>query len=253
MSSSLRDGEPAPPPLLLDPLLGYLNTRRKDGDDGESPPSPPDGRIDVDAAVSDLTTRGYHVVRSVLTEDECDAALGRLWDFVEDVSGGCVARSDPRSWYPLHQCRTADDRPVELRAGEEEDEDSRPIICRDPDVEGGDVDPWPHTGYGSFPDMFQSLGAGLVLGDVREILAERVYGPLFGTDDLASSKEGFTFCRPLVVEDDGGRGLVWDPYGESREANGSNRRRPLFRVCGRDQPSSGSGATAKLLSSAHSS
>ncbi|EJK72271.1 hypothetical protein THAOC_06209, partial [Thalassiosira oceanica] len=99
MSSPLRDGDPAPPPLLLDPLLGYLNTR-KDGDDADGPPSPPDGRMDVDAAVSDLTTKGYHVVRSVLTEDECDAALDRLWDFVEDVSGGCVARSDPRSWYP---------------------------------------------------------------------------------------------------------------------------------------------------------
>ena len=85
--------------------------------------------------------------------------------------------------------------------------------------------------------MFQSLGAGQVLGDVREILAERVYGPLFGTDDLATSKEGFTFCRPLVVEGEGGgEGLVWDPYGESRD--GSDRSRPLFRVCGREQPNS---------------
>ena len=153
MPSPLLDGEPAPPPLLLDPLLEYLNTRRKNGDADVRPRSPPDGRLDVDSAVSDITTKGYHVIRSVLTDDECDAALGKLWDFVEDVSGGCVVRSDPRSWYPLHQCSSTDGRPIAVRqAGEEDGEDVSPLLCRDPNVEGGDVDPWPHTGYGSFPD-----------------------------------------------------------------------------------------------------
>jgi len=48
--------------------------------------------------------------------------------------------------------------------------------------------------------MFQSLGAGYVLGDVRQHLAERIFEPLFGTRELLCSKEGFTFCRPLIVD-----------------------------------------------------
>ena len=140
---------------LVDPLLNYIS-----GD------------------CSGLKTKGYHVIPSVLTKDECNEALHKLWDFVEDVSGGCIDRDDPTSWYS-------------------------PSIDNDGEEEREDVDPWPHSGDQSSPDMFQSLGAGYVLGDVRVRLAERVFQPLFGTRELLSSKEGFSFCRPLIAELDG--------------------------------------------------
>lgn len=110
-----------------------------------------------------LLTEGYCVLPSILTEDECREAIASIWDFVEDTSSGIVSRSDPSTWYP--------------RDGQ---------------------DPWPHTGYKTFSDMFQSNGAGWVLGSVRELLAERVFEPLYQTRELHSSKEGFTFHRPTV-------------------------------------------------------
>ena len=48
----------------------------------------------------------------------------------------------------------------------------------------------------SFLDRFQSLGAGWLLGNIRELLAERVFEPLCQTKQLHSSKEGFIFHRP---------------------------------------------------------
>ncbi|KAL9180254.1 hypothetical protein ACHAXT_008224 [Thalassiosira profunda] len=214
--------------LLVDPLLKYLATSNRS--------KFASSRLDVDAAIKALTTEGYYRVPSVLTASECDEALGRLWDFVEDVSGGCVARSDPTSWYPRHEVSISG-----------RDDDARraasPIISADPQ-EHDDLDPWPHTGYGSFPDMFQSLGAGLVLGDVREMLAERIFGPLFGTRELLSSKEGFTFSRPLVVDleeegcvSNGEAKLAWRPSHLQPNDN-TQRLRPLFWVCGKPQPRS---------------
>jgi hypothetical protein len=35
-----------------------------------------------------------------------------------------------------------------------------------------------------------------VFNDLREQLADRVYGPLFGTDELHCSKDGFALLRP---------------------------------------------------------
>lgn len=116
-----------------------------------------------------LLTDGYCVLKSVLTHDECKRAVSDIWDFVEDVSSGIVNRSDPSSWYPS---------------------------------EDG-LDPWPHTGYKSFSDMFQSYGAGFVMGThVREALAERVFEPLYQTRELHCSKEGFTFHRPTAPVED---------------------------------------------------
>jgi hypothetical protein len=48
----------------------------------------------------------------------------------------------------------------------------------------------------SHPDepFFESDGAGWLMSNLREILADRLYAPLFGTTELHSSKEGF-YCR----------------------------------------------------------
>ena len=114
-----------------------------------------------------LQTDGYIVLKGVLNADECAAEIERMWDFVTTVSPG-VTRGDPSSWYP---------------------------------AAAGGADPWPHSGWRSFNDMFQSHHAGWLFSGLREKLASRVFEPLYGTRELHSSKEGFTFHRPT----DGGR------------------------------------------------
>ena len=111
-----------------------------------------------------LETDGYLVLRGILTAAECAEELERLWDYVQTVSPA-VRRSEPESWYP---------------------------------AAAGGGDPWPHAGWKSFADMFQDKHAGWLFGALREKLAERVFEPLFGTDALHSSKEGFTFHRPTA-------------------------------------------------------
>jgi len=113
-----------------------------------------------------LLTQGFCVLPSILTAEECKLAVQLMWDFVEDTSSGSVNRNDPSTWYPSSQ--------------EEE------------------VDPWPCTG--SFANLHQSLGAGWLLGDLREQLADRVFEPLYETRELHSSKEGFTFHRPTAPD-----------------------------------------------------
>lgn len=46
--------------------------------------------------------------------------------------------------------------------------------------------------------MFQTLAAGWVNGSVREALAERVFEPLYQTQESHCSKEGFTFHLPTA-------------------------------------------------------
>lgn len=121
------------------------------------------GRRVLDA----LQTDGYVVLPDVLSPSECDAELERLWSFVTTVAPS-VRRDEPRSWYPS---------------------------------EPGDADPWPHSGWRSFSDMFQTHHAGWLFSELREKLAERVFEPVFGTHELHTSKEGFTFHRPT----EGGR------------------------------------------------
>ena len=100
----------------------------------------------------------------VLSRDECAAALEKMWSFVEGVSPA-VRRDAPDTWYPSAE---------------------------------GAADPWPHSGWKSFSDMFQDNGAGWLFGDERELLAERVFSKLYGTRELHASKEGFTFHRPTA-------------------------------------------------------
>ena len=93
-----------------------------------------------------------------------------MWEFVEAVSPG-VDRHKPDTWYPAPAADATAD---------------------------GDaaVDPWPHSGWKSFSDMFQTHHAGWVFGELREKLAERIFEPLYATRELHCSKEGFTFHRP---------------------------------------------------------
>jgi hypothetical protein len=125
-----------------------------------------------------------------------------------------VQKNKPSTWYP-------EGRLTQLL---ENDESSKSFqTCQDHSHED---DPWPHTGYNSFPDMFQSLGAGYLLGCMRVIMAQRVFEPLFGTQELHASKEGFTFARPTVVS--------FGQHGESYRWS-----RPKYttqvKVCGKTQ------------------
>jgi hypothetical protein len=109
-----------------------------------------------------VETDGYVVIPGVLSEEECQVEMDRLWDFLEAISPG-ISRNDPESWYP----KGSDDE-----------------------------DPWPHSGFGLLPDNFQSYQSGWLFSDLREKLADRVFESLYGTRELHSSKEGFTFLRP---------------------------------------------------------
>lgn len=137
-----------------------------------------------------LLTEGYAVLPKILTSHECDQALDAMWDFLHDTSSGIIVRSDPSTWYKesSHQ----------------------------------QMEPWPSTGYKTFVDMFQSLGAGWVLGDVRETIAERVFEPLFQTRELHCSKEGFTFLRPTA------------PTGAVITTSAIPTQKPMM-VCGKEQ------------------
>lgn len=83
---------------------------------------------------------GY-VLRSTLTNVECDNAVQQVWSFLEDTSSG-----------KLH---------------------SEASLCKEA------------SGYWS------ANGAGFLLGRVRELFADRLYEPLYGSTELHSSKEGF--------------------------------------------------------------
>ena len=70
-----------------------------------------------------LSSDGYVVLRGVLDREECAAELERMWRYVSALSPGLV-RDEAESWYPS---------------------------------EAGGADPWPHSGWKSFSDMFQVI------------------------------------------------------------------------------------------------
>ena len=152
---------------------------------------------------------------------------------MEDVTSGIVKRNDPKSWYPSNEISVVNNG--EVLGGSSSATESNANGNKE------DLDPWPHVGYASFPDIMLSLGAGYVCGSAREYLAERVFEPLFGTRELVCSREGFTFFRPLVVDLDESSGsqLVWNPYNSNPPTKGSSDEelhfRPLLKVCGKPQ------------------
>jgi hypothetical protein len=105
---------------------------------------------------------GYVVLPAIFTASECATELDRLWDFIEATSPS-LSRDRPETWYPRSS---------------------------------SDPDPWPHSGWKFLPDMCQSYQSGWLFSGLREKLADRVFEPLYGTRELHSSKEGFTFHRP---------------------------------------------------------
>jgi hypothetical protein len=177
-----------------------------------------------------LLADGYAVVRGVLSGDECDRMLHCVWDFVEDVTYGRVCRNRPETWYGSGSSSNnrADEAPPSLRSpvtgnrrnARNDDGDDTPDGAGGGDRGNGDCennydennvadvefyDPWPHTGYKSFPDMFQSLGAGYVLSGAKEWVCDRVFARhVFGTDQLHCSHEGFSFVRPTKATTAGG-------------------------------------------------
>ncbi|KAL7544005.1 hypothetical protein ACHAXR_013412 [Thalassiosira sp. AJA248-18] len=154
-----------------------------------------------------IEEEGYIVIPNVLTKEECSVELSRLWDFVEATSPG-VCRNDPNSWYPEPKTSIISDEKDATTS-------TTPAAAQD--------DPWPHSGWHFLPDMCQSFQAGWLFGSLRERLADRIFEPLYGTSQLHSSKEGFTFHRPTApgVASNGALHPVLD------------RERP--RVCGKVQ------------------
>jgi len=110
--------------------------------------------------LSRLDSDGYVVLQNVLSADESERELGRMWDWVEKVSPG-VNRVDPESWYSRNS-----------------------------------LDPWPHASR----DMMQLYQAGWLFGELREALGTRVFEPLYGTRKLHCSKDGFCFQRPTKTD-----------------------------------------------------
>ena len=143
----------------VDPLLSHIQT--------ESLP------LHLQHIPEEIITKGYAVVPGVLTAEECEDALQIMWDFVKDVSGNMVKSDDPRSWYPKHQLKPSQDENFNESISTEEE------------------DPWPHTGYSSFPDMFQSFGAGYLLGP------DQIYHTVFRSRLLLISHKNPFICLSM--------------------------------------------------------
>mmetsp|Transcript_6803 Transcript_6803/g.16937 ORF Transcript_6803/g.16937 Transcript_6803/m.16937 type:complete len:434 (+) Transcript_6803:107-1408(+) len=105
---------------------------------------------------ADIETKGFAILRGVLSSEEAERELQRMWGFVETVNPS-VRKCDSETWYPR-----------------------------------GGLDPWPHAQR----DMMQLHQAGWVFSDLREVLAARVFERIYGRKELHSSKDGFTFQRP---------------------------------------------------------
>eukprot|EP00928_Gymnodinium_smaydae_P002095 TRINITY_DN10734_c0_g2_i2.p1 TRINITY_DN10734_c0_g2~~TRINITY_DN10734_c0_g2_i2.p1 ORF type:complete len:744 (+),score=66.36 TRINITY_DN10734_c0_g2_i2:104-2335(+) len=124
-----------------------------------------------------LDKDGYYVCSGVLSAEETEVEHARAWEFVEAVSPG-ISRDQPTTWFPSYD---------------------------------GGPDPWPHDQR----EMMQSHHAGWVFSDLRTLVAERVFKPLYGTSRLHVSKEGFTFQRPTIgrpkhpSNDYYGQGCYW--------------------------------------------
>ena len=140
---------------------------------------------------------GYCVLRGVLTEDECAREVARIWDYIEAISPTGISRDDPDSWFAATERATppaADTIDAAAAAVAAAAEVPKPKPT-DP------TDPWPHTGWGSFPDMFQSQQAGWLFSELRALLAARVFAPIYGTSELLlHCPEGFTFHRPTPAD-----------------------------------------------------
>lgn len=152
-----------------------------------------------------LTRDGFLHLSKVLVKNECDSAVERIWDFLEDTSSsGCVDRHNAVTWSQSASFSSASSSPTSTTRA-----DGKGIAIK-----------------------FENFGAGWLLGSVRELLADRVFEPLYGTKELHSSKEGFELLFPEERTWIGGRGT------ELRSAG------PAW-TAGSPPPSAGSPASPK--------
>ena len=111
----------------------------------------------ADTIKAAILEQGYIVLPKVFTADEADAEYSRMWNFVTRIAPQ-IKRNNQSSWTATAGCR----------------------------------DPWPCAQR----DMFQLHQAGWLFHELREKMAERVFGQLYGTEQLHTSKDGFTLQRP---------------------------------------------------------
>lgn len=109
-----------------------------------------------------MQTEGYIVLPSVFSASEADETHDLMWKWVERTAPN-VKRAEPDSWW-----------------------------------NSGGVDPWPHKQR----DMMQLHQAGWLLTDLREKFVDRIFAPMFGTQQLHVSKDGFTMQRPTDGTED---------------------------------------------------
>eukprot|EP00946_MAST-07B_sp_MAST-7B-sp1_P000490 g490.t1 len=145
---------------------------------------------------TEIESDGYCVLRNVLTKRECLREIDRIWDYIETISSSGISRDNPSSWY---QIASSDANKSQTKgAASSTTTPPKPPLKSKP---SGSVDPWPYTGWGSFPDMFQSQQAGWLFSELRTLLAERVFAPIYGTPELLlHCAEGFTFHRPTPAD-----------------------------------------------------
>ncbi len=114
-----------------------------------------------------LAKDGFYHLKNVMMKNECASAVERILDFVEDTCcDGSVDRHDLNTWNQSVAFPSASSTSSSMLA--QSDGIGRGVSLK-----------------------FENFGAGWVLGFVRELLAERVFEPLYGTNELHSSKEGF--------------------------------------------------------------
>ena len=119
-----------------------------------------DDNLFAKSVLESMDREGYVILRGLFSAAEADEAAARQWDFVEKVNP-TIRRRSPKTW-------------------------------RKPCGGGQKNDPWPMAQR----DMFQLHQAGWLFPDFKEKFAERVFAPLYGTNQLHTSKDGWTFQRP---------------------------------------------------------
>jgi hypothetical protein len=107
--------------------------------------------------MASMDEHGYCVLPGVFSKAEMDVERDRAWSWVEKVSP-TIRRKERKTWWP----------------------------------QSGRPDPWPHAQR----DMMQSHQAGWVFTELRERFAARVFEPLYSSQELHVSKDGFTLHRP---------------------------------------------------------
>jgi len=127
-----------------------------------------------DAMTQALATRGYCRLPQVLSARECRDAVDLMEEFLRDTTAPC-------RWHPQHR-----DTSSAVGGGSSSSAAGGVGATTEPNIT-----------FASSPSCCyqRTNGAGWLLNDVRELLAERVFERVLGTRELHSSKEGFVFYQ----------------------------------------------------------